>query len=301
MSPAPSTRPAPPPAVHRRRRGVAALLLLATLLLAVGATHSSGGPARARSAARHAARRAPAPGGSAPTPAQRAAHARAAEAAAVARVLAYAPVIRSGGARGHEVALTFDDGPGPYTTRLVQALNSLHVHATFFAIGMEERWFSAGTDLELRSGDVVGDHTETHPQLVLLSRHAQREQIFEALLRIQLQGGPTPHLFRPPYGSFDPTTLRVLRSLHMLTVLWSVDYTLPGAAAIAERALAGARPGAIILLHDGGGDRSQTIAALPAIVRGLRRRGLEPVTIPRLLLDDPPPHGLPVPTSLAGD
>jgi peptidoglycan/xylan/chitin deacetylase (PgdA/CDA1 family) len=87
-------------------------------------------------------------------------------------------------------------------------------------------------------------------------------------------------------------------------ILWSTvtdDYTLPGVQAIVHSALAGAHPGAIILMHDAGGDRSETIAALPAIVRGLRKRGLRPVTIPRLLLDDPPPRGQPLPTSLAGD
>ena len=137
-----------------------------------------------------------------------------------------------------------------------------------------------------------------------LSAHAQHEEIFEQILRIQLLDGPTPRLFRPPYGSFDATTFKELRAFHMLMVLWSEDtsdYALPGVAAIVQRTLAGAHPGAIILMHDGGGDRSQTIAALPAIVRGLRRRGLEPVTIPRLMLDDPPPRGLPIPTSLAGD
>ncbi len=87
-------------------------------------------------------------------------------------------------------------------------------------------------------------------------------------------------------------------------VLWSTDtrdYTMPGVAAIVQSALAGAHPGAIILMHDAGGNRSETIAALPAIIAGLRKRGLHPVTVPRLMLDDPPPPGQPVPTSLAGD
>jgi peptidoglycan/xylan/chitin deacetylase (PgdA/CDA1 family) len=300
----PSPRSEQARGLYRRRRGGAALVVVAALLLALGASHSRGGPARRHSLARNRSQSGHSATVPPSTPAQRAAREQAAEEAAVTRVLSYAPAIRAGGSRGHEVALTFDDGPGPYTSQLVRVLSSLHVHATFFAIGLEERWFSAGTLAELRSGDVVGDHTETHPALAALSPHAQREQIFEALLRIQLLGGPTPRLFRPPYGSFDAATLRQLRSLHLLMVLWSVDtadYTLPGAAAIAQRALVGARPGAIILMHDGGGDRSQTIAALPAIVRGLRRKGLEPVTVPRLLLDDPPPRGLPIPTSLAGD
>ena len=182
-------------------------------------------------------------------------------------------------------------------------LDKLHVHATFFAIGEEERYFSAGTLAELKSGDVVGDHTETHPMMALLSAHEQHEELLEQALRIELLGAPAPRLFRPPYGSFDATTLRELHRMHMLMVLWSTDtsdYTLPGTAAIVRRVLAGSHPGAIILMHDGGGNREETIAALPAIVRGLRRRGLQPVTIPRLLLD-PPPKGQPIPTSLAGD
>jgi peptidoglycan/xylan/chitin deacetylase (PgdA/CDA1 family) len=185
----------------------------------------------------------------------------------------------------------------------VSVLNSLKVHATFFAIGEEERYFSAGTIAELHSGDVVGDHTETHPMMAQLSPHDQREELLEPIYRIELLGGPRPRLFRPPYGSFGATTFRELRSLHMLMVLWSTDtsdYTLPGVAAIVHSALAGAHPGAIILMHDAGGDRSQTIAALPAIVHGLRKRGLDPVTIPKLLEDDPPPPGQPVPKSLSG-
>jgi peptidoglycan-N-acetylglucosamine deacetylase len=285
---------------YRRRRSGAALALVAILLLAVGAAHSRGGT-RSHPARHAQPRRAAAVPLSA---AQRAARELSAEEAAINRVLSYTPVVTSGGARGNEVALTFDDGPGPYTVQLVHVLDSLHVHATFFAIGEEERYFSAGTLAELRSGDVVGDHTETHPMMAPLSAHAQHEQLFEQILRIQLLDGPTPRLFRPPYGSFDATTFKELRAFHLLMVLWSddtSDYTLPGVAAIVQRALAGAHPGAIILMHDAGGNRSETVAALPAIVRGLRRRGLEPVTIPRLMLDDPPPRGLPIPTSLAGD
>ena len=102
-------------------------------------------------------------------------------------------------------------------------------------------------------------------------------------------------LFRPPYGSFNATTMRELQSLHLLMVLWSVDtddYLQPGVSVIVQRALAGARPGAIILMHDAGGTRTQTIAALPTIIRGLRARGFHLVTVPQLLKDDAPPPGL---------
>ncbi|HWX45337.1 MAG TPA: polysaccharide deacetylase family protein [Solirubrobacteraceae bacterium] len=296
-------QPGPNRARYRRRRGGAALALVAIIALAIGAAHSRGGtgPHRVPRTPRPAAA---AKQGRAGRPRTRRRTQRRAEEQAIDRVLAYTPAITEGGHTGHELALTFDDGPGPYTAQFVHVLDSLHVKATFFAIGEEERWFSAGTLAELRSGDVVGDHTETHPMMARLSAHAQHEDLFEQILRIQLLDGPTPQLFRPPYGSFDATTFRQLRALHLLMVLWSddtSDYALPGVAAIVQRALAGAHPGAIVLMHDGGGNRSETLAALPAIVRGLRRKGLEPVTVPRLMLDDPPPRGLPIPTSLAGD
>jgi peptidoglycan-N-acetylglucosamine deacetylase len=285
--------------LYRRRRTVAMLMALAFLGLAVAALGSHGGgkhsPAKIPAHARVAVKR---------TPAEEQALTRAAEERAIDHVLSYTPAITVGGTHGNELALTFDDGPGPYTQQLVTELNKLGVHATFFAIGKEEQYFSVGTQLELRSGDVVGDHTETHPMMASLSAHDQYEELFEQIARIELLGGPRPRLFRPPYGSFDATTFKLLHKLHLLMVLWSTDtedYTLPGVQAIVQSALAGAHPGAIILMHDAGGDRSETVAALPAIVAGLRKRGLEPVTIPRLMLDDPPPPGQPLPTSLAGD
>lgn len=223
---------------------------------------------------------------------------------AVSSVLAYTPFVREGGGRAQEVALTFDDGPGPYTPDVLSVLERFGVHATFFAIGRMERYFSSSTAREIRDGDVIGDHTENHPALAKLSAHDQREELLEQIARIELVGGKRPVLFRPPYGSFNATTLRELRSLHLLMVLWSVDtgdYLQPGAPAIVERALAGAHPGAIILMHDAGGARAQTVAALPGIIRGLRTRGYRLVTVPQLLLDDPPPAGQPVPRSLSGD
>ncbi len=309
--PAPSGPPEEPPEPGgggragsiRRRRAVAALgvLIVAGVIVALlaggSSQHHDGAAAGAHAeSVRARARVRPASAAPAPTPAE--------EEQAIDHVLSYTPAITEGGSKGDELALTFDDGPGPYTERVVHVLNRYHVHATFFAIGEEERYFSSGTLLELRSGDVVGDHTETHPMMAALSAHDQHEELFEQIARIELLGGPRPRLFRPPYGSFDATTFRELKALHLLMVLWSddtEDYTRPGVEAIVQSALAGAHPGAIILLHDAGGERAETIAALPEIIAGLRRRGLHPVTIPRLLLDDPPPRGRPIPTSLAGD
>ena len=98
--------------------------------------------------------------------------------------------------------------------------------------------------------------------------------------------------------------MRELQRQKLLMVLWSVDtgdYQQPGTGVIVERALAGAHPGAIILMHDGGGTRTQTIEALPKIIEGLHARGYHLVTVPQLLQDDPPPEGQALPPGLAGD
>jgi len=223
---------------------------------------------------------------------------------AVNRLLERQQFITRAGTEGREIALTFDDGPGPYTPRLLDQLQRLHAAATFFEIGFMFRWFHASVSRELRMGDVIGDHTETHPHMALLSPTAQQDQILAQTEWLHRYGGPFPRLWRPPYGSYNSKTLAILRRLHMLMVLWTVDtedYVRPGVAVIVHRALAGARPGAIILMHDAGGNRMQTIAALPPIVRALHARGYHLVTIPQLILDDPPLGAQSVPSHPAGD
>jgi peptidoglycan/xylan/chitin deacetylase (PgdA/CDA1 family) len=292
------TPPAPPsdPGArlrYRRRRQVAAIVLAAAIALIVGVLSHGGGSRRV-----HSFSRAPRP-----DPAQLAAQAAAADQRAVDATLARTPFVVSGGGAAREVALTFDDGPGPYTPRLVARLSALHAPATFFAVGTMERYFAAGTLAEQRAGFAIGDHSETHPFMAQLNRRDQRQELVAQAQSLTALGVPYPRLFRPPYGSYDRLTFRELRRQHMLMVLWSADtgdFRQPGVAVIVHNALSAARPGAIILMHDGGGDRAQTIAALPAIVRGLRARGLEPVTVPRLLRDDPPPAGQQIPAGLAG-
>jgi len=137
-----------------------------------------------------------------------------------------------------------------------------------------------------------------------LSPAAQDNEVLDQTQWVRKYGGPFPRLWRPPYGSYDSATLAILKRLHMLMVLWTVDtddYLRPGVSVIVHKALAGARPGAIILMHDAGGDRDQTITALPPIVQALRARGYRLVTIPQLILDDPPRHTEQLPTALAGD
>jgi peptidoglycan/xylan/chitin deacetylase (PgdA/CDA1 family) len=221
----------------------------------------------------------------------------------VDRLLAASGYLRAGGQAKREIALTFDDGPSPYTPLILKVLERTHTPATFFTVGRSLSAFGQFVAQEVRAGCVVGDHTETHAFLSLYGAAFQRAQIANEAAAVVRAGAPLPRLFRPPYGAFNHTTLSILRSLGMAMVLWSVDtedYRRPGVARIVSAAISGARPGAVILMHDGGGDRSQTAAALPAIVAALRKRGYELVTVPQLLIDDPPPAHQPPPQPLSG-
>ena len=216
-----------------------------------------------------------------------------AENVAINRTLAYTPYVRIAGAQHRDIALTFDDGPGPYTPQILAVLQREHVPATFFEVGIEERYFNTSTTEIAADGDVIGDHTELHAPMSRLSATAQRRQLLEQASAIERFGARFPRLFRPPYGLWNATTLGLLHRYRMLMVLWTVDtndYRRPGVRAIVDAAVAGARPGAIILLHDAGGDRSQTVTALPKIIAALRRRRYQLVTVPRLLLDNPAPR-----------
>ncbi len=224
--------------------------------------------------------------------------------APINHVLAYTADISVGGSRRRDIALTFDDGPGPYTSRVLGVLRRTHTPATFFVVGEQAALFPALIRAEAKAGNEIGDHTETHPLMTALSPSAQRAQIVQAAHAIERAGAPAPHLWRPPYGAFSSTTLSILHSVRMLNVLWTVDtsdYMRPGAARIAAAAISGARPGAIILMHDGGGDRSQTVAALPGIIATLRRRGYHLVTVSQLLADDPPTRNHSRPRASGGE
>jgi peptidoglycan/xylan/chitin deacetylase (PgdA/CDA1 family) len=304
-APAPPPQPTRPPlqpssdARIRRRRlgaGLAFSLLAIVLVVALSGSHHRAGDSSAGTGA-HASH-------SASLRAVPPADALERGDKAVDTVLGYTPFVRAGGAQGRDVALTFDDGPGPYTPGVLSVLEREHVPATFFLVGQEIPDFRVSAEREIRDGFVLGDHTENHPMLAHMSAHDQYEQLFEQSARIELLGGHRPRLFRPPYGSFNATTFRLLRQMRMLMVLWSVDtddYEHPGVEVIVQRAIEGIRPGAIILMHDAGGDRSQTVAALPTIIHAVRARGLHLVTVPQLMVDDPPAAGQPPPQNLSGD
>ena len=262
----------------RRRRWLALGGAAAAVALAVGLVVASGSGEKGHSDS----------GGSA----RQALHATAAEQdAARERILGYTEFIRQGRPVRDVVALTFDDGPGPYTSQIIRILKQHHARATFFATGIGLEGDPALAREMVRDGHSVGAHTYHHPRMGQLARTAQLDELNSVSALLQAERIESDPIFRPPYGSFNADTVDLLARRKWLMVLWSVDtgdYLNPGSDLIAERALDGARPGAVILLHDAGGDRTQTVAALPTILEGLRKRGLRTVTIPDLLVGNPP-------------
>ncbi|MDQ6744712.1 MAG: polysaccharide deacetylase family protein [Actinomycetota bacterium] len=280
---------------HRRRRLILLLALAAAfvmiLVLAFGGSGGGGGAVnRASAPARGFFTRIQALAGSGPGSFTAAAHR--AQDAAIDRALTVTPLVRVAGSQHREVALTFDDGPGPYTPRVLSVLERTSTPGTFFEVGILEHYFHQSTSRIVADGFPIGDHTQNHAPMGKLSASDQESQIVRQISAIGAYGAPTPRLFRPPYGSWNDTTLALLRKYRMLMVLWTIDtedYRQPGVQAIVHSVLAGVRPGAIVLLHDAGGTRSETAAALPKIIRALHARGYKLVTVPRLLLDNPPP------------
>jgi peptidoglycan/xylan/chitin deacetylase (PgdA/CDA1 family) len=190
-----------------------------------------------------------------------------------------------GGPPRKEVAIGFDDGPWADTPEFVTMLERARVRATFFMIGRQiTDPFRATLLRELRDGDVLGDHTWSHPEL---TRSPEvRSQLLRTIAVIRSLTGYRPCLFRPPYGAYDSSVLRTASSLGLATILWDVDpadWSLPGTGAIIQRVMAQVRPGSIIISHDGGGPRGQTLAAYPVIFRDLRARGYRVVTLLELL------------------
>jgi peptidoglycan-N-acetylglucosamine deacetylase len=169
---------------------------------------------------------------------------------------------------GGIVYLTFDDGPGPYTPAILNILRATHSTATFFELGFRQAEYPGAPAQVRAEGSAVGNHTYNHPDLTALTA---------GQIRWQLTHGPRGKCMRPPYGATNPAVRRIVAQQGLREVLWSIDtldWSRPGAARIVKAATGPTvRAGSTVLLHDGGGDRSQTVAALPKIIRTLQQRG----------------------------
>ncbi|MFD8598336.1 polysaccharide deacetylase family protein [Kitasatospora sp. NPDC059646] len=195
--------------------------------------------------------------------------------------------LSAGDRRRPVVALTFDDGPHPpYTGRILDVLDRYAVPATFFCVGLHALAHPAELERIAAAGHQIANHSWSHPYLPdlspgeLLAQLARTDEAIDTVVGTAAgaagRAGHGRRMFRPPYGSHTPDMLRRLTESGDTVVLWDVeasDWTLPGTEAITRALLDRSRPGSVILLHDGGGDRSQTAEALPGVIEGLLARG----------------------------
>lgn len=166
------------------------------------------------------------------------------------------------------VYLTFDDGPDKtWTPKVLGVLAKHKVKGTFFVLGRNAKAQPTLVRKERAAGHTIGNHSVSHANLTKLSRTRLRQEI---------RGGVRSKCFRPPYGATNARVRAEIKAAGMRQVLWSVDpqdWARPGATKIAQRVLANVRPGAIVLMHDAGGNRAQTVIALDKVIRTLKARG----------------------------
>ena len=169
-------------------------------------------------------------------------------------------------------------------------------HATFFVVGRATHGMEPVLRHIAATGNELADHTYSHANLLALRAPGRTQQLRWTRALVERATGVQPRFFRPPYGATGPAVNRLGREPRAcVPVLWSVDsrdWQLPGTKAIVRRVLANVEPGSIVLLHDGGGDRQETLRALPAILRALERRHLKPVTLSRAVRERAARHGL---------
>lgn len=178
------------------------------------------------------------------------------------------------------VALTFDDGPGVHSERLLDLLKQEEVPATFFVVGQRVPTRAASVARMVAEGHQVGNHSYTHPEFPKLTGEAQRAEIERTDTVIVAAGAPKPTVFRPPFGAWDAATRRVAA---MPLILWNVDtldWKHRDPAQTLAITLRDTRPGSIVLMHE---THATTIEAVPEVIDALRARGYTFVTIADLL------------------
>lgn len=188
------------------------------------------------------------------------------------------------------IALTFDDGPSPYTQAILDILKEKGAKATFYNLGQASAASPDLTRAVVDGGHELASHTNRHQNLPTLDRDALREEITSAFDTLEQSSGKRLQMIRAPYGAFTATEWARSGDLISCNVLWNIDtldWKRPGAQAITSQVLSHAFNGAIALMHDGGGNRSQDVEALPAIIDGLKAAGYELVTVSELMQTDP--------------
>jgi peptidoglycan-N-acetylglucosamine deacetylase len=195
------------------------------------------------------------------------------------------PAYITNGSRAKKVvALTFDDGPSTYTPGFLDVLRRKGVKATFFMIGQQVAPNAALVRRVLAEGHELADHTWSHAN-VSGGGSLASSQITSTANAIQTASGFRPCAFRAPGGAVSSALTSLARGLGFTTIEWDVDtndWQLPGTELVYSRVVDRVRNGSIVLMHDGGGPRSQGLAALPRIIDTLRARGYGFVTIAQL-------------------
>jgi peptidoglycan/xylan/chitin deacetylase (PgdA/CDA1 family) len=190
-----------------------------------------------------------------------------------------------------QIALTFDDGPNdPYTLKLLDVLSHHRVRATFFLIGRYVRERPDIVREVVERGHAIGNHTFSHPLLILESRKGIRDEIAQCRAAISDVVGEHSNLFRPPWGGRRPGTFRMVRELGLEPVMWNItgyDWNAPSAEFIEHGVGSKIRGGDVILLHDGGhaqfgSDRSRTVQAVDRLLTPYKDQ-YEFVTIPQMM------------------
>ncbi|MBR7826016.1 polysaccharide deacetylase family protein [Actinospica sp. MGRD01-02] len=193
--------------------------------------------------------------------------------------------LRHGRRSSPSIAITFNDGPDPvYTPLVLGILKRFGVSATFFCVGLRAAAHPHIVRQIAEEGHQLGNHTWSRAYLPDLSRTQLAAQIERTADQLE-SAANSPIPFRPPYGAYTPENAEWLHELDQSVALWDVapaDWAMPGSSVIARRVVARVDGGSIIALHDGGGDRTQTVAALPLIFRKLLKHGYQPTTLDRL-------------------
>jgi peptidoglycan-N-acetylglucosamine deacetylase len=192
------------------------------------------------------------------------------------------------------IALTFDDGPWrTQTDKILKTLKAYDVQATFFVLGSQVGGQAARVHRVADAGNVIGVHSWNHAIFPRLSTAAITRDLKRCKAAVLKATGRTPRWFRPPYGSTSARVKKAAKSLGLRQVIWSVDtldWRFRTVSSVTSRALAGARNGSVVLMHDGGGNRSATAGALPGVIKKLRAKGFDFVTLDELVALGYSPH-----------
>lgn len=194
------------------------------------------------------------------------------------------------GRRQKLIALSFDDGPAEATPAILDVLREHDARATFFVVGREIPSREGILERMIGEGNEIGNHTYSHAELGELSPEEIENELRATSDIIEKTVLLRPSLMRPPYGRGALQAARVARRLGMATVLWSVntrDWDNRSAEEITRTALSAAEPGAVVVFHDGGGDRRPTAEAVSTIVPTLKEQGFRLVTISGLFEERP--------------